>query len=187
MILTTLFLLTQSIMIPSITDNICNYNTSETCIDELGCGWCSDNTCKYVGVCHLNHDNTNITNSQCEVKINQNACELARMFLFFIILGTTISIMSCGFTIISRVINFSVSGTFQSVFFAILLALVLGFSMLPALSFYYLDSLDFIIVLTSAISLSVMFWLCYGGESARKSFINRSHAEYQRLEQGEIN
>ena len=187
MIPITLFLLTQSIMIPSITDNICNYNTSETCIDELGCGWCSDNTCKYVGVCHLNRGNSNITDSECEVKLNQSACELARMFIFFIVLGTTISIMSCGYTIISRVINFSVSGPFQSVFYAILLALVLGFSMLPALSFYYLDSLDFIIVLTSAISLSVMFWICYGGESVRKSFINRSHAEYQRLEQGEIN
>ena len=187
MILTTLFLITQSIMIPSITDNICNYNTSETCIDELGCGWCSDNTCKYVGVCHLNSGNTNITNSECEVKLNQSACELARMFIFFIVLGTTISIMSCGFTIINRVVNLSVSGTFQSVFYAILLALVLGFSMLPALSFYYLDSLDFIIVLTSAISLSVIFWICYGGETVRKSFINRNHAEYQRLEQGEIN
>ena len=187
MILTTLFLLTQSIMIPSITDNICNYNTSETCIDELGCGWCSDNTCKYVGVCHLNRGNTNITNSECEVKLNQSACELARMFIFFIVLGTTISIMSCGFTIINRLVNFSVSGTFQSVFYVILLLLVLGFSMLPALSFYYLDSLDFIIVLTSAISLSVIFWICYGGETVRKSFINRSHAEYQRLEQGEIN
>lgn len=187
MIPTTLFLLTQSIMIPSITDNICNYNTSESCIDELGCGWCSDNTCKYVGVCHLNRGNNNITNSECEVKLNQSACEIARMFIFFIVLGTTISIMSCGFTIINRLLNFSVSGTFQSVFYVILLLLVLGFSMLPALSFYYLDSLDFIIVLTSAISLSVIFWICYGGETVRKSFINRSHAEYQRLEQGEIN
>tara|TARA_B100001093_G_C26712810_1_gene964204 strand:- start:688 stop:1245 length:558 start_codon:yes stop_codon:yes gene_type:complete len=185
MILPTLFLLSQSIIIPSAETNVCNYNTSNECINEFGCGWCNytknQPICKYVGVCYLN---TNITKMQCEVETNQVFCELSRIFLFFIVLGTTISVMSCGFVIIRRIIS---NMPYQILCYYILLIIVLSVSVLPSISFYYLTSIDFIIITSSLLFLSILFWIYYGGENVRKIYINRTHSEYSEIENEIIN
>jgi len=190
MILPALFLLSQSMMIPSAENNVCNYNTSNECVNELGCGWCNYTTnkpiCKYVGVCYLNvnNANTNITEMHCEVETKQVFCELSKIFLFFVVLGTSISVMSCGFVIIKRIIP---NIPCQILSYYILLIIVLSISVLPSVSFYYFTSIDFMVITTSLLFLSILFWIYYGGENVRKIYINRTHSEYSEIENEIIN
>lgn len=167
------FILANSAIIVPQNVKYCNYTDIDSCINDLGCGWCENNdssiqNCTYVGVCgsYFNTDET----LQCKTITHSHFCNLLGFLTFLILLGATISTSACAGIVINYC--FKNENTLSC-----LIKMILSFSygVAPILVFYYLNYVIFVIVLFSQLLFTILFWSYYGGEKVRRSFKNKMY------------